>query len=107
MQHDYPRMMFHRRKPPITIHNSEQERALGSEWSRTIPAPEALRPPAVMASAPTEPEPEDEQEPQQSEPDPEPEPEKAPEPPPKPRKPAKRAAQPSRVQPVKRTNKKR
>jgi len=33
---DYPRMLFHRAKDPVTVHSREEEAALGAEWSRKI-----------------------------------------------------------------------
>ena len=79
---DYPRMLFHRTKEPVTVQSREEEDALGREWSRTIwpvsaitaapepapPAPKPVPPSAGYAEAepdnpeldpPTEPEPED------------------------------------------------
>jgi hypothetical protein len=37
---NYPRMLFHRSLPPVTVHSEAEEQALGPEWSRTIPAEE-------------------------------------------------------------------
>jgi hypothetical protein len=37
---DYPRMLFHRSLAPVTVHNEAEEKSLGPEWSRTIPAEE-------------------------------------------------------------------
>jgi hypothetical protein len=54
---DYPRMLFHRSLAPVTVHSEAEEKALGPEWSRTIPAEE---PPEVQP--PAEPEEPDEQE---------------------------------------------
>jgi hypothetical protein len=100
---DYPRMLFHPRKQPVTVGSAEEEKALGAEWSRTIhpPAPEASHEPAAPAEpggpadqvealhrvsrARSHPTPEPEPDP---EPDPEPEPKPATRPPAKP--PAKR-----------------
>ena len=33
---NYPRMMFHPRKDPVTVYSEEQEAALGGEWSRKV-----------------------------------------------------------------------
>jgi transcriptional regulator with XRE-family HTH domain len=33
---DYPRMLHHRTKPPVTVQCAAEERALGGEWSRTV-----------------------------------------------------------------------
>jgi hypothetical protein len=33
---DYPRMMFHRTKEPVTILSRDEEDGLGPEWSRII-----------------------------------------------------------------------
>ncbi len=80
---DYPRMLFHRTKEPVTVQSREEEDALGREWSRIIwtvsaitaepepapPAPKPVPPSAGYAEAepdnpepdpPTEPEPEEE-----------------------------------------------
>jgi hypothetical protein len=45
---DYPRMLFHRSLPPVTVQSQSEEQALGPEWSRTIPAeePPDVQPPA-------------------------------------------------------------
>jgi hypothetical protein len=67
---DYPRMMFHRTKEPVTVHSREEEEALGREWARTI---RAAAPAQEPEPAPT-PEPEPEPEPEDP-PEPEPEPE--------------------------------
>jgi len=80
---DYPRMMFHPHKDPVTVHSREQEDALGGEWSRTIPPPGAPTPeplPEVSRTIyppPSEPEPEEETEPNGDSEPPEPEPEPA------------------------------
>src|SRR5215471_3784352 len=67
---NYPRMMFHPSKDPVTVHSEEQEAALGAEWSRTVLAalPHEHKPAKL-------PEPEPEEEPEEEEPDEEPEPE--------------------------------
>ena len=67
---NYPRMMFHPRKDPVTVYSEEQEAALGREWSRRMFAslPREEKPSKVVY-----PEPEDE-------PEPEPEPEEPEEP---------------------------
>jgi hypothetical protein len=75
---DYPRMMFHRTKQPVTVQTRDEEDALGKEWSRTIWT-------ASKAAAP-EPEPE----PDPPEPEEEPEEEVSPEPSPRPAKPLSR-----------------
>lgn len=68
---DYPRMLFHRTKEPVTVQSREEEDALGREWSRVIwpvsaiaepepapPAPKPVPPSAGYADAePEEPEP--------------------------------------------------
>ena len=46
---DYPRWMFHRTRPMVMVQNADEEKALGPEWSRTLPAPE---PPAEPEDAP-------------------------------------------------------
>ena len=57
---DYPRMMFHRMLPPVTVNNEDEETALGPEWSRVIQA-QALPEERKPAPPPKyEPEPEDE-----------------------------------------------
>jgi hypothetical protein len=57
MNNDYPRMLFHRTKEPVTVQNRDEEYALGKEWSRTIwPAADAAEPDAPAAPEP-EPEP--------------------------------------------------
>lgn len=58
---DYPRMLFHRAAPPVTVHSESEEKALGPGWSRTVPAPEPGE------SPPDEDEP-DEEEPEEEEP---------------------------------------
>lgn len=62
---NYPRMMFHPRRDPVTVYSEEQETALGREWSRTITVslPREEKPVKLP-----EPEPEDEPE---EEPEPE------------------------------------
>lgn len=68
---DYPRMLFHRTKEPVTVQSREEEDALGREWSRII----------WPASVTAEPEPAPTPEPEpQSEGYPEAEPEEAPAP---------------------------
>jgi hypothetical protein len=49
---DYPRMLFHRSLPPVTVQSEPEERALGPEWSRTVPAEE----PPAEPEEPDEPE---------------------------------------------------
>lgn len=40
---DFPRMLFHRTKEPVTVHSREEEEALGAAWSRRIwPPSESL-----------------------------------------------------------------
>ena len=58
---DYPRMLFHRSQPAVTVHSRFEEENLGPGWSRTILAQE----------------PDQEEEPDEEEED---EPEKAPQP---------------------------
>ena len=67
---DYPRMMFHRTKEPVTIQSREEEDALGREWSRIIwpvsamtepePAPAPESEPELFSEGYTESEPEEE-----------------------------------------------
>jgi len=33
---DYPRMLFHRTEPAVTVYSQVEEEALGPGWSRTI-----------------------------------------------------------------------
>jgi len=56
---DYPRMMFHRMLPPVTVNNEDEEVALGPEWSRIIQARAALPAEQKPAKRP-QPEPEEE-----------------------------------------------
>ena len=44
---DYPRMMFHRTKNPVTVYSRVEEQLLGREWSRIIGAalPREEKPP--------------------------------------------------------------
>lgn len=46
LDRDYPRMLFHRSHPAVTVYSKIEEENLGPEWSRTIPArkPEAEPP---------------------------------------------------------------
>ena len=62
---DYPRMMFHRSKEPVTIHSEEEESSLGPEWSRTIAA--ALPAGEKPAKAPVLDPVEDDEEPEEEE----------------------------------------
>ena len=55
---DYPRMMFHRAKEPVTVLSRAEEDALGPEWSRII------WPASAIAAPEPAPEPEPEPEPQ-------------------------------------------
>jgi len=97
MTTDYPRMLFHRTKDPVTVHSREEEEALGAEWRRKIwNREEEAREhnsrifaeiAAVEIAAASEPEPEEEPE--------------------LPPKPAKRTAQRPHAQPIKQTKKKR
>ena len=66
---NYPRMMFHRSKDPVTVHSEEEEASLGAQWSRTIIAalPQEEKPVKV-----SEPEPDDEPEEEPEEESPEP-----------------------------------
>ena len=55
---DYPRMMFHRTKPPVTIHSREEEDALGASWRRTVWPPagaQAAGPAPELSAASTVP----------------------------------------------------
>jgi hypothetical protein len=70
MNTDYPRMLFHRTKSPVTVQTREEEAALGKDWARTIW-------PAATSAAEPEPAPAVNPIP---EPPPCPEPEPAPEP---------------------------
>ena len=70
MNPNYPRMMFHRSKDPVTIHSEEDEAALGPEWSRTILAALAREEKPARTPDP-------EQEPEEEEPE---EPDEQPEP---------------------------
>jgi hypothetical protein len=59
---NYPRWMFHRRKPMVMVHNEEEELALGRDWSRVpIPAGAALPPEEKPLPQPEEEEPEEEE----------------------------------------------
>jgi hypothetical protein len=64
---DYPRMLFHRSLAPVTVYSEAEEKALGPEWSRTIPAedPPEVQPPAEPEEPdkPEEDEPEEERQP--------------------------------------------
>jgi hypothetical protein len=42
---DYPRMLFHRTKAPVTVRSREEEDALGDEWSRIYRPAESESPP--------------------------------------------------------------
>lgn len=65
---DYPRMLFHRTKDPVTVHSREQEDALGKEWSRIIwPAKAAAPAPAQKPEHLPDPDPEPEPEPEEQE----------------------------------------
>jgi len=33
---DFPRMMFHRTKPPVVVNSLEEYEELGDEWSTTV-----------------------------------------------------------------------
>ena len=88
MTNDYPRMLFHRTKDPVTVHSREEEEALGRQWSRTIwaaaPAKEPIPEPEPEPGPALDPDPE---------PEPEPEEEVLPAPPRRPgRPPARRPA---------------
>ena len=78
---DYPRMLFHRTKEPVTVQSREEEDALGREWSRIIWPASAIAAPEPAPPAPKPVPPSDgysEAEPDNPEPDPaidEPEPE--------------------------------
>jgi hypothetical protein len=88
---DYPRMLFHRSREPVTVQSRDEEDALGQEWSRTIWT-------ASKAAAP-EPAPKPEPEPDPPEPK-EPEAEVSPEPSPRQRKPPPPAAKIARKAPA-------
>jgi hypothetical protein len=69
---NYPRMLFHRSLPPVTVQSQSEEQALGPEWSRTILAPKSAAPPVHPPEPekpveeppePEEEEPEEEEEP--------------------------------------------
>jgi hypothetical protein len=45
---DYPRMLFHRQKPPVIVQSEAEEAALGAEWSRSYRKDEHQDPPADM-----------------------------------------------------------
>ena len=52
---DYPRMLFHRSKPPVVVQSKEEEAALGTEWSRIyrpLEGPAAAEEPPATAEAP-------------------------------------------------------
>ena len=70
MSNDYPRMLFHRTREPVTVHSRDEEDALGRQWSRTIwaAAPAKEPDPAPIPEPVPEPEP-------ALDPDPAPEPE--------------------------------
>lgn len=53
---NYPRMMFHRSKEPVTVYSEEQETALGAGWSRKIFAalPKEDKPPKLPDPEPEE-----------------------------------------------------
>jgi hypothetical protein len=59
---DYPRMLFHRTKEPVTVHSRDEEDALGREWSRTIRAAAPAQEPEPATTPEPEPEPEPEEE---------------------------------------------
>jgi hypothetical protein len=61
---NYPRMMFHRTLAPVTVHSEAEERALGPEWSRTIPAEE----PPAEPEEPGEPDEPEEEKPEERQP---------------------------------------
>lgn len=56
---DYPRMLFHRTKDPVTVQSREEETALGKEWARTVWPPEPEPKPEPEEDEPEEPEPEE------------------------------------------------
>jgi hypothetical protein len=58
---NYPRMLFHRSLPPVTVQSQNEEQALGPEWSRTIPAEE----PPAEPEAPDEHEDPEEEKPEE------------------------------------------
>jgi hypothetical protein len=58
LSRDYPRMLFHRTKEPVTVQSRAEEDALGPGWSRII------WPVSAIAAPEPAPEPEPEPEPQ-------------------------------------------
>lgn len=44
LDRDYPRMLFHRSLPAVTVYTPTEEKALGPGWSRTILAQEPEAP---------------------------------------------------------------
>jgi len=63
MNTDYPRMLFHRTKDPVTVQSREEEEELGGAWSRKIWPPGPQTPDPVEEPPEVEPEPEPETEP--------------------------------------------
>ena len=59
---DYPRMLFHRSQPPVTVHSEEEEVRMGAEWSRILPQPAAQHVPNPDPDEPDEATPDDEEE---------------------------------------------
>jgi hypothetical protein len=64
---NYPRMLFHRSLPPVTVQSQSEEQALGPEWSRTIPAPRSA--PPVRPLEPEKPAEDEPPEPEEDEPE--------------------------------------
>jgi hypothetical protein len=68
---NYPRMLFHRSLPPVTVQSQNEEQALGPEWSRTIPGtiPVPKSAPPVYPPELEKPEEEEPPEPEEDEPE--------------------------------------
>jgi hypothetical protein len=72
---NYPRMLFHRSLPPVTVQSQSEEQALGPEWSRTIPGtipgtiPVPKSAPPVYPPEPEKPEEDEPPEPEEDEPE--------------------------------------
>jgi hypothetical protein len=62
MSTDYPRMLFHRTKDPVTVHSREEEDALGRGWSRKIWPPEEEPETESQPEPELDPEPDEEEE---------------------------------------------
>jgi hypothetical protein len=69
---NYPRMLFHRSLPPVTVQSQSEEQALGPGWSRTIPVPKSappVHPPEPEKPAEDEPPEPEEDEPEEEQPE--------------------------------------